>query len=178
MFSKSELRIIQKNKRKNLDKCIISNIIIQNLFSLQEFKNAKNIFTYISFSDEIITNRILELKNKNILVPKIIKGDIIMTHYTPDNLTKNKFGIYEPIEYKIILPQKDDVIIIPALAADKNFNRLGYGAGFYDRYLRKNEGIKIILIPDELLVDQVPCNKNDIQCDIIITQKTIIKALS
>ena len=69
-----------------------------------------------------------------------------------------------------INPEILDVIIVPALAADKNNNRLGYGKGFYDRFISKYSKIHTITaIPKELLFDKLPVNNFDMKIDTVIT---------
>ena len=88
----------------------------------------------------------------------------------------NKFGIPEPLKTKIKTP---NFIIVPILAFDKNKYRLGYGGGFYDRYLEKMSKIKKILkiglgfSYQEL--KKIPINKYDKRLDLIITEKKIIQ---
>lgn len=86
------------------------------------------------------------------------------------DLKENKWGVLEPDE---IHPQKQktDLILVPLLAADKDFNRLGYGKGFYDRFLKKENAVKIGLLFDGFLVDQIPVENFDEKLDILITEK-------
>lgn len=167
---KQDLRKAQKEIRKNLNLDFLSEKIVNNLFKLNDYKNAKNVFTYISLENEINTNRILNDKTKNIFIPKIKEQSLIMTKYDKNNLSKNRFGILELLTNENILPQKKDIIIIPALACDKFFDRLGYGGGYYDRYLKNTNGIKVVLIPEALLIDEIPTEKHDVKVDIIVTE--------
>lgn len=174
-MNKNELRKIQKEKRSLLDIKLFSNLIVDNLFSLNEFKFAQNIFAYISFGHEVITDRILNLKDKKIFVPKIIESNIIMVEYNSKNLTKNKYGILEPISSCMQIPKSDDLIIVPALACDYSFNRLGYGGGFYDSFLKNTNGVKVSLLPKSLMVCELPVFENDVKVDIIVTENEIFK---
>ena len=61
------------------------------------------------------------------------------------------------------------------LAADKDFNRLGYGKGFYDRFLKKENAVKVGMLFDDFLIDQVPVEKFDEKLDILITEKKILR---
>jgi 5-formyltetrahydrofolate cyclo-ligase len=89
-----------------------------------------------------------------------------------DPLVINKYGIPEPISNKIKYP---DILLIPLVAFDKNLNRIGYGAGFYDRYINKIIKIKKIitigLAYSFQRVKKIPINKYDIKLDYIITEK-------
>ena len=89
-----------------------------------------------------------------------------------DPLITNKFGIPEPISNKILYP---NILLVPLVAFDKNFNRLGYGGGFYDRYIKKIKKIKKVLTIGVAFsyqkVKKIPIEKNDIKLDFIITEK-------
>ena len=89
-----------------------------------------------------------------------------------DPLAINKFGIPEPISKMVKHP---DVLLVPLVAFDKNFNRIGYGGGFYDRYINKIKKKKKILTIGFAYsfqkVKKIPTNKYDIRLDFIITNK-------
>ena len=93
-----------------------------------------------------------------------------------DPLKINKFGIAEPISAKKIYP---DIIFVPLVAYDDDLNRLGYGGGFYDRYLEKVSKIKKIfkigLGFSYQEIKKIPINKHDKKLDLIITEKKIIQ---
>lgn len=174
MKTKKEIRIYHKKLRNEINISDISEKILNKLFSLNEFIMSVNIFTYISMSEEIDTNPILKLTDKNIFVPKILSEKMIFTPYTPENLTVNKFGIKEPTGNTEITPTEKDIMLVPALACDKNFNRTGYGGGYYDRYLKNHKCIKIALLPDEFLLDEIHAEPHDIKVGFIITDKRVL----
>ena len=79
--------------------------------------------------------------------------------------------IEEPITAPVSLAEID-LVFTPALAADNNKNRIGYGKGFYDRLIsKKTKTVFIITIPDELVLESIPTDSFDKTCDEIITQK-------
>jgi len=88
----------------------------------------------------------------------------------------NKFGIPEPVASKILYP---DILLIPLVGYDKNLNRLGYGGGFYDRYIAKIDNtkkvIKIGLAFSFQKIKSIPINHYDKKLDFIITEKKIVK---
>ena len=89
-----------------------------------------------------------------------------------DPLIINKYGIPEPAKKKIIYP---NILLVPLVAFDKNFNRIGYGGGFYDRYIKKALRIRKIftigLAYSFQKVKKIPTNNYDIKLDYIITEK-------
>ena len=68
-----------------------------------------------------------------------------------------------------------DLIIVPALCCDKNGYRLGYGGGYYDRFLKDYKGIKVVCLPKQLIFDTIYHEVHDIKMDYIITESRIIK---
>jgi 5-formyltetrahydrofolate cyclo-ligase len=93
-----------------------------------------------------------------------------------DPLKINKFGIPEPISSKIIVP---DILLVPVVSFDCKLNRLGYGGGFYDRYIEKidrvKKVIKIGLAFSYQKIKKVPTNEFDKKLDFIITEKEILQ---
>ena len=89
-----------------------------------------------------------------------------------DPLIINKYGIPEPISKEIKYP---DILLVPMVAFDKNFNRVGYGGGFYDRYIKKLKKIKKIITIGIAYsfqkVKKIPIGKNDIKLDFIVTER-------
>ena len=141
-----------------------------------------NISLYYPTSYEVDVFKILEInyfKNFRLLLPSIEEGNS-MNFYTwkkNSTLKINKYGIPEPIKSKKFLPT---IILVPLLAFDKNKNRLGYGKGYYDKYLFKLSKInkKIISIGVAFSFQKhhkLPINKKDIKLDYVLTEKGIMK---
>ena len=181
-MNKSKLRSkILKLRKKNLyKKPILNSERIFQFFKKNKI-NFKNIGGYYPFNHEIDDLSILNfLRNKgaNISLP-IIRENNQMDFFewtNKDPLKINKYGIAEPISGKKIYPE---IILIPLVAYDNDLNRLGYGGGFYDRYLKKIEKVKKILkiglgfSYQEL--KKIPINKHDKKLDLIITEKKILQ---
>ena len=93
-----------------------------------------------------------------------------------DPLKINKFGIPEPLGSKIIYP---DILLVPLVAYDGHLNRLGYGGGYYDRYIEKLEKIKKVikigLAFSFQKISSIPINQYDKRLDFIFTEKEILK---
>lgn len=172
---KKELRKCAKEKRATLDIDNLSSLIKEKLFSSQIYKNAKNIMCYYSFGSEVSTLEYFNDNSKNWYLPKIIDNDLLVCPYCSD-FVENKYKICEPnsnpVNETVI-----DMVIIPALAVDKNGYRIGYGKGYYDRFIKKlhNNVCKVVLIPSELLIDNIYPDSFDEKCDYIITEKNMLK---
>jgi len=169
-------KIFKIRKKNKLKKGIIN---FKNILKiLKKEKNlGKIIGGYYPYNYEIDAINILE-KFENykykISLPKI-KKNYQMEFFewsSKDPLTINKYGIPEPISNKIVFPR---ILLVPIVAFDKNFNRVGYGGGFYDRYIKKikkNKKILTIGLAHSFQkVKDIPVNKYDIKLDFIVTEK-------
>ena len=174
---KKILKIREINNTKNIK--INSNIIIE---ILKKQKISKKIIGgYYPVNFEVDDLELLKrlVKNKfNISLP-VIKKKFQMDFYewSFSNLLKpNKYGIPEPETKNKVYP---DIILVPLVAFDKNMNRLGYGGGYYDRFIKKiskkKKIIKIGLAFSHQKIDKVPTNIYDQKLDYIVTNKYIIK---
>ena len=176
-MNKTEIRKkilgIRKNNNKNLQ---INFKDISRI--LQKIKIVgKIVGGYYPYNHEVDTIKILkefEKYNYVISLPKI-KKNYQMNFFkwsSKDPLSINKYGIPEPISHKIIYP---NIILVPVVAFDKNFNRIGYGGGFYDRYIKrikKNKNIITIgLAYSFQKVKKIQVNKYDIKLNFIVTDK-------
>jgi len=130
---------------------------------------------YYPYNHEVNSIKILkqfEKEKYQICLPKI-KKEYQMDFFqwsTKDPLTLNKFGIPEPTSNKILYP---NILLVPLVAFDKYFNRVGYGGGFYDRYIKKIKRNKKIftigLAYSFQEVKKIPINKYDKKLDYILT---------
>ena len=126
--------------------------------------------------DDIEILEKLEKKNFKICLPKI-KMNHQMDFFkwsSEDPLIINKIGIPEPVSKDLKYP---DILLVPLVAFDKNLNRVGYGGGFYDRYIKKIKSFKKIITIGMAFsfqkVDKIFIDKNDIKLDFILTEKKI-----
>jgi len=135
---------------------------------------------YYPCNHEIDDLEVLNLfsKNKKIISLPIIENNNQMDFYewSKDNPLKiNKYGIIEPLSQKKVYP---DILLVPLLAFDKQLNRLGYGGGFYDRYIEKIEIKKKVFKVGFAFsfqeLKEVPVNNYDKKLDLIITERGLI----
>jgi len=120
----------------------------------------------------------LEIKGVQLCLP-IVKKDNKMDFYswsTKNLLKLNKYGIPEPEQIKKVFP---DIILVPLVAFDSRLYRIGYGGGYYDRYIEKLSNkknlLKIGIAHSCQKINRVPTNKYDKKLDIIITEKYVLR---
>ena len=118
----------------------------QHLMAMEEWKNAKTVFCFLSFGDEIDTTPLVEAAwkaGKRVVVPRCHKGFRIEAYEIKnfEGLIPGRYGIMEPNPevYPVIDPTEIDFIVMPGSVFDDFGNRMGYGAGFYDRYLLRTK---------------------------------------
>ena len=133
--------------------------------------------TYYSFNNEVNTHFCFSIKEKNWYLPKIKNNDLFVCPYSSTKLIENKYNILEPTTKHIENISILDMVIIPCIAADKNGYRIGYGKGYYDRFLSylNKDVIKVIFCYSDLLLDNVFPEAHDIKADIVVTDKKIYK---
>ena len=180
-MKKHEIRkkLLNIRKQKNFKNFSFSFKYILRILKKEKIQS-KVVGGYYPYNYEVDVMKILEkFEKKNYLIslPKIKKNNQMdfKRWSTNDPLTINKYGIPEPTSKKTSYP---NIIFVPIVAYDKNLNRIGYGGGFYDRYLKKLEKkkkiIKIGLAYSFQEIKKIPFNTHDKKLDFIITDKKII----
>ena len=148
---------------------------------IEQKSSNRKVGLYYPFGDELSTLELIDLLTKKnfIISLPIINNKFKMSFcsWSPNEPLKiNRYGILEPFKGKKITPS---TLIIPMLAFDSNLNRLGYGGGFYDRFIQKiekqNNCVKIGLALSCQKINKVPVDKYDKKMDFIITEKRIYK---
>lgn len=171
-MNKNELRIMFKQIRKEIiNKDIQNEIIYQKIINNKTIMQADTILLYASLDDEVDTFKMIEyfLSFKKVALPKV-NGNNMEFYYinSISELKKGSFNILEPTCNNKI-DSNNCVCIVPGICFDKHGYRIGYGKGFYDRYLVNKNIYKIGICFKECFVDVLPCNKYDIKVDLIVS---------
>ena len=178
--SKIRKKFLKLRKQKYRDKLFIDYNIVYTL--IKKFKKKNPIIGgYFPVNHEIDCLNILkklELNKFKIALPVIKKNNEMdfYSWYTKNLLKLNKYGIPEPEKTKKVFP---DIIFVPVVAFDNRLYRIGYGGGYYDRYIHKISNkkklLKIGIAHSCQKINKVPTNKYDKKLDIIITEKYILR---
>lgn len=151
--------------------------ITEKVLSHPAFIQAEKIMVYADYNHEVITRYIIEeawkLK-KEVAVPKVSGKNMIFYKLTDfSQLEEGYYGIPEPTKGQIV-DWQDALMIMPGVAFDRGNHRVGYGGGFYDRFLEKHPGLIRLAVAFEFqILNQVPAEPTDILPQIIITEETI-----
>ena len=185
-----EKNIIRKRiieLRDSMDRVLkedMDNTIFSTLVSSDIFKRANTIFSFVSFGSEVDTRRFIEYaldKGKIICVPKVISIKAGMEIRKIEKISQLKMGFYNILEpddtCKLMDKLQLDLILMPGVAFDRFGGRIGYGGGFYDRFLPDcaKEVCKIALAYDIQIMNRIKTSIFDVNVDIIITEKEIIR---
>ncbi len=188
-MTKAQIRTDQKQLRNQLslkEQLLLSKEVREKLFQTEAYDRCTNIFTFISFGSEIDTREIIHqaiADGKRIYVPRV-EGKQIEFYRLLDFmlLMKSKYGILEPtmdenlrhvpVDSNINHNKYHDLMLLPGLAFDVRGNRIGYGAGYYDKFLslqQDNYFYKIAIGYDFQLLDELPAEEYDRRANMIIT---------
>lgn len=175
-MDKSQIRKLMIKKRLDLSKdeyLAKSNLIIYKLKQHPNFINAKTIGIYVSYKNEVETINLIKeiVKCKKICVPKVNgqSMDFCLIR-SLDELKSGNYGILEPVSNKIIEKNNIDLLIVPMVAYDNMHNRLGYGGGYYDRYLQGYLGNVIGLAFSFQKIEALPFEDFDLPIPVIIDE--------
>jgi 5-formyltetrahydrofolate cyclo-ligase len=192
MNAKSKIRKEILNKRDSIsdtERNLKSDTIQRNILKSELFQKSDCILMYMDFHGEVQTHKILEnalLSGKNVFFPRVLNSlESKMEFYeifSADELFKGYKGISEPLarDERVFKPSKYDplkmVMFVPGVAFDYNGNRLGYGKGYYDTYLKDKPFIYTCgLCFTDQIVTEIPFDENDIRLNKIVTEATPYK---
>lgn len=180
-------KILRRECRKTLkamnqhDREALSNKISARLFQLLKQFQCSTLGVYSPLSDEVIWHQGLssdELNQKRWLYPAGVGSGMAFyqAHGSELEIRPNDFGVEIPVPPQGLKAEVPEALIIPALAYDKQGQRLGRGGGYYDRYLEKYQGIKIGVCFDDLLLSKnLPHEKHDQKVSLIVTEVRILR---
>jgi 5-formyltetrahydrofolate cyclo-ligase len=135
------------------------------------------ILTYLAFRNEPDLSLLFELlPDTRWIAPRIIAGRRMALHpYDPHRLERHRFGMLEPAaDLPTVDPAEIDVVLVPGVAFDRRGGRLGFGGGYYDRFLATTPALRIGIAFDQCLADELPCGAHDKRMDWVATQSEMI----
>lgn len=180
-MQKSDLRKQMLSRRLALSRAEIvseSSKVMKNLFSDYDFLRASSVGFYFPHKGEIDTTEMIKrslLFGKTSYLPKILPGHshMMFCEFSGfENMEKGKYGIMEPIGGEFGEPE---VLLVPGIAFDLHKHRLGFGKGYYDRYLRQHDALSIGVCYGWQVVDKIPRESHDMQMDKIIAGDWILE---
>ncbi|MBL5766062.1 5-formyltetrahydrofolate cyclo-ligase [Heyndrickxia sporothermodurans] len=184
-MEKKELRECLKKDLSSIDRCTYeqnSYLIAKQLFGHPKFNAASTVAITLSRFPEVDTWQIIRKGwevGKRMVVPKCIPKtkEMVFKEITSfKQLESVYFGLFEPIDGQTTEVKKEelDLIIVPGIAFTRNGYRLGFGGGYYDRFLHNYQGMTISLAFSSQIQSELPIEKHDIPVQRIITENETI----
>ena len=181
--SKQELRLLHRERRMRMSesqKQALDDEIAENVLSLDEYRRCDTILVFVSTNIEVNTARIIGQSFKNnklVAVPRCDGGT--MSFYVIDSvgaLEMGRFGILEPKRSCVqVRAFEKSVCIVPGLVYDRRGYRIGFGGGYYDRFLREYTGVSVGVCYSGCIEEFLPLERFDRPVDIIVSENKIIR---
>lgn len=152
---------------------IVSKQIHSKIKKIPEFQKAHTVACYYPIGSEILTQDIMldsMSYGKEVLLPKIVEGNLSFRKITDlNNLQKGMFDIMEPKDDCPVF-HNIDVVIVPTVGISKDGYRLGYGHGYYDKFLSKTKTTSIAITFSKQVVKSIPLSEHDVRMDWVVTE--------
>lgn len=178
-----EERLAAREALSEQERSVLDDRITQKLLAISEYAEATTVLTYVSVSSEVSTRMFIERAlrdGKTVAVPRCLPGHCLefVAITSLDQLIAAPFGLFEPPKELPALTEEQmdaSICIVPALLVDTKGYRLGYGAGFYDRFLSTYPGKKICLAYQQSLSrTTLPHTAFDVAVDLVITESNVL----
>jgi 5-formyltetrahydrofolate cyclo-ligase len=152
--------------------------ITEKVAALPAFRNAKRILAYADYNNEVVTRYLIEKawqSGKEVAVPKVVGQEMIFYKLTDfSQLAPGYYGIPEPCEGECV-EWEEALMIMPGVAFDRRNHRVGYGGGFYDRYLEQHPKVERLAVAFSFQIfEEVPTEPTDIMPQILVTEREIL----
>ena len=181
---KNKIRARCRSEREKLSpdkKSLLDRDIANKLYRLNQYNNASLLLIYVSTPIEVDTREIIThalAEGKKVAVPRCEDGTRNMDFYRitdMSELTKRTFGVLEPDDNpeNLVDDFTDSICIVPALCFDEDGYRLGYGKGYYDRFLQRYKGPKVGICYSSGIRRKLLHGHFDCSVDVIVTEKAI-----
>lgn len=166
---------LDKNYKKKSSKAITDFVL-----STPNYKEAQTIFCFVGMENEVDTSAIIEdalAQGKRVAVPLVISKGVMEAKqiFSPEELSVCSYGIKEPSSSAMtIAPEEIELGIIPCLSCSHSGARLGYGGGFYDRYMQTTNFTRMCICYEKLTNEEIPMSRYDLRMDYLITEIGIL----
>lgn len=181
MKSKKDIRTRILKIRSQLDKADaarLSELICRRVMESREYGGAHDICLYMAINNEVELSYMTEKAwkcGKRLWLPRVIDGEMSFFSYTEKTrLLKGAFGIMEPDSCEVLEPEDSTLVIMPGAVFSKTRDRIGYGGGYYDRFLDENPQVMTAAVCyDFQILDAIPAEKHDVKPHMVISEKRV-----
>jgi len=185
MVTKESIRNRMKHRRAELSRREVyqySAVIADQLLSIPEYFRADTVHIYVSSkNNEVDTHELIRLlirQKKRVVVPIAETGSQELKHseiYSLSELVGGAYGILVPRMHRPVSTQNVQVVVAPALAVDRNGTRIGFGTGFYDRFLAMVNVPTFALVYSFQILPKIPAESTDIPVSFVVSEREIVR---
>ena len=153
------------------DLAAASSALCTRLAVFPALQEANTAMAYIAFRNEIDLGLLFRLlPGVRWVIPRVEGEGMVVHRYDPGRLVRHRFGMMEPdARLPVIAPDQIDVVLVPGVAYDRHGGRLGFGGGYYDRFLPTTRALRVGISHSACLAEQVPCGPLDLRMDWVAT---------
>ena len=177
-------QILEARARLDVGYCLDADkAILERLLQIEVYKQADVVFTYVSMDGEVDTRPLIDYAlavGKKVAVPRCEGKGIMRAYYIMgmEELEKGAYGILEPrAECREARPEDIGLAVTPCVCCSKSGFRLGYGGGYYDRYLSGIPAVRAALCRERMMVEYIPAEIHDCTMDYVVTEKGVLEFL-
>ncbi len=184
MTQKASIRrdcLARRDALSQSEKKAKSRTIHERLSTVDEFRAASQLLCHVSKDSEVETQALMEnllKEGRRVLIPVAKRDGTLQWSKLNrlDELEPGAFGVLEPRADSLRLrePAKNALVIVPCVAFDMSGQRLGYGKGFYDRFLAQHGGKTIGLAFETQKVERIPAEAHDVPLDVVVTESQVL----
>jgi 5-formyltetrahydrofolate cyclo-ligase len=155
--------------------------ILKRILGMESYRQANVLFTYVSMEGEVDTREVILralADGKQVAVPRCGKGGIMSAHRikSMEELRPGAFGILEPVEScEETRPEDMEFVLVPCVCCCGSGVRLGYGGGYYDRFLPGTPAVRAALCWEKMMAEDIPREKHDCAMDFVVTEERVIE---
>lgn len=185
MNAKQALREQMRSCRKGISIIEMSELsarVCMRILEMDKYRAAKRVLAYASVNNEVSLRGLIRQmldEGKEVYLPVVrdrLRMDAVRV-YALDDLKKGAFNVLEPTGGEVIAPQELDLALVPGMAFDRAGYRLGYGSGYYDRFLSGCGAFFVGVAYEKQIVDQVPYSPHDRKMHAVVTERACYDCL-
>lgn len=151
-----------------------SEALCRRLARMTLLKEAGSVLSYLAFRNELDLGLLFDLlPSIHWVLPRIDGKRLVLHPYEPERLIRHPYGMLEPpADAPTVTPEELDVVLVPGVSFDPSGGRLGFGGGFYDRFLVRTPAARVGICYDRCLAERLPCADHDQRMDWVVTPST------
>lgn len=159
------------------DAIAASSAVCKRLARFPPLQRADTVMAYLAIRNEIDVRGLFDLlPDIRWTLPRVDGRRMAVHFYNPRRLLRHRFGMLEPApDQPTVTPDEIDVVLVPGVAFDRQGGRLGYGGGYYDRFLPRTRALRIGVSHSACLIDELPCEAHDARMEWVVTPSELFR---